>query len=146
MVEFAVVVSAFLTILFAAISAAFHSLQRAMAETAAASGIQVAASAPATNPPSQATRANLTGAIAPTEDLLRSVMYSTTLTGLPNQRCPAMDAIPQATLLVCTYQAAPGRVGETIRGHPAYPVPFLASLLPWTIDVTLEMHQVGFQA
>lgn len=144
MVEFAIVVGAFLLILFAAISAAFHSLQRAMAETAAASGIQIAASAPGAagaDPRS----ADLAGAIAPTEQLLRSVMYATTLDARPNQQCGSMNAIAQDHLEICTFQAGPGLVGETVRGHPAYPVPFLTRWLPWSIDVTLEMHQVGYQ-
>ena len=141
MVEFALVAGAFVIILFAAISAAFHSLQRAMAETAAASGVQVAASAVAGDP----TQADLAGAVAPTEQLLRSVMFSTTLDGRPGQQCLPMDRIPQGTLEVCTYPAGPGLVGETVRGHPAYVVPFLAQLLPWSVDVTLVMHQVSYQ-
>jgi hypothetical protein len=44
LVEFAVVVGVFLLVLFAAVSAAFHSIQRAMVETAAATGVQIAAS------------------------------------------------------------------------------------------------------
>jgi hypothetical protein len=145
LVEFSVVVGAFVILLFAAVSAAFHSVQRAMAETAAATGIQIAASAPATGNPTQS---DLRGAIGPTEQLLRSTMFGTNIgqpsggVGVP---CDPMNAIPQGSLQVCAYQAAPGMVGETVRGHPAYLVPFLSQWLPWSIDVTLEMHQVGYQ-
>src|SRR5256885_8304853 len=59
MVEFAVVVGWFLFVLFAAVSAAFHSIQRAMAETAAGAGVQLAASAsPATLEDRKSTRLN----------------------------------------------------------------------------------------
>lgn len=154
LVEFSVVVSAFVILLFAAVSAAFHSVQRAMAETAAATGIQIAASAPATCAPQPCkpdpTQADMQGAIAPTEQVLRSTMFGTRIgqpSGGVGVQCDPLGSIPQATLQVCVYPdpAAAGMVEETVRGHPAYLVPFLSQWLPWSIDVTLEMHQVGYQ-
>lgn len=141
MVEFAMVVGWFLLILFATLSAAFHSVQRAMAETAAATGIQIAASALPTDP----TKPDLAGAMAPSEQLLRAVMFGTSIQRLPAQPCASLTSIPPSTLQICTYSVGPARVGETVRGHPAYLVPFLAQWLPWSIDVTLEMHVVGYQ-
>lgn len=141
MVEFSVVVGAFLLIVFAAVSAAFHSVQRAMAETAAAAGIQIAAGASPTDP----TQADLAGAIAPTEQLLRPVMFSTDIQRMPGRPCADLSSIPNQTLQVCTYRSGPALVAETVRGHPAYVVPFLARRLGWSIDVTLEMHQVVYQ-
>jgi hypothetical protein len=33
-----------------------------------------------------------------------------------------------------------------VRGHPAFPIPWITQFLPWTIDVTVEMHAVSYQA
>jgi hypothetical protein len=151
MVEFAVVVSAFLLIMFAAVSAAFHSVQRAAAETAASAGLQVAASGTTAQPDQPATGA----AFGPTRDVLQPLRFGTAIvqgpiSRPPNQRqgqpCSTSDwASLNATLEVCTFQSAPGRVAETIRGRPAYVVPFLAQWLPWSIDITLETHIVSYQ-
>jgi hypothetical protein len=151
MVEFAVVVSAFLLMMFAAVSAAFHSVQRANAETAASAGLQVAASGSLQQPDQPATDA----AFVPTRDLLQTLMFGTTIVRGPislppgqrrNQPCSSSDwASLNAELEVCTYQSAPGRVAETVRGRPAYVVPFLAQWLPWSIDITLETHVVSYQ-
>jgi hypothetical protein len=139
MVEFAMVVASFLLVTFAAVSAAFHSIQRAMAETAAAAGVQVAAS----GTPNSPNTPFLTGAYAPTRDLLQSVMFGTTIEeGPASPSCG--QGLPDATIQVCVYQDG-NLVAETIRGRPGFPVPWIDQLLPWNIDVTVEMHQVSYQ-
>ena len=139
MVEFALVVGAFLLVTFAAVSAAFHSIQRAMAETAAAAGVQVAAS----GTPGSPSVPYLSGAFRPTDDLLKSVMFGTAIVQVPaGQQCP--QAVPDATIDVCVYPDG-NLVAETIRGHPAFPVPLITQWLPWSIDVTVEMHAVSYQ-
>lgn len=143
LVEFSMVVGVFLILVFAGVSAALHAVQRGMAETAAAAGVQVAASATANDP----TGTDLQGAMAPTQRLLSAVMFATNIQSEPGVDCSGTSpaGVPNGTLEVCTYVPAPGMVAETIVGRPAYLVPFLAGLLGWTIDVTLEMHQVGYQ-
>lgn len=135
------VVAAFLLVTFAAVSAAFHSIQRAMAETAAAAGVQVAAS----GSPADPNTPFLAGAFQPTHDLLQSVMFQTAIVQVPpGQQCGAMDRIAQATLQVCAYPDG-GLVAETVRGHPNFPIPWITQFLPWSVDVTVEMHQVIYQ-
>ncbi len=142
MVEFAMVVMAFFLVLFAAVSAAFHSIQRAMAETAAAAGVQLAAS----GTPGQPDRPLYGAAFNPTRDLLESVMFGTAIVqGADRQACQGMaDAVRgggiTSTVMVCAYQDG-NLVAERVVGRPAYVVPFLAQVLPWDIDVTVEMHQ-----
>ncbi len=139
------VVVAFLLVTFAAISAAFHSIQRAMAETAAAAGVQIAASGSPGNPDVPF----LAGAFQPTEALLRPVMFGTSVVEVPpGRQCDPLEGsgsvVPQATLQVCVYPDGE-LVAETIRGHPAFPIPWITRFLPWTIDITVEMHEVSYQ-
>ena len=145
MVEFAMVVGAFLLILFAAVSAAFHAIQRAMAETAAAAGVQVAASAD----PNDQAQPYLAGAYGATAPLLRTVMFGTSVVpGPPGQQCAPAGSNGPGVLEVCAWidPARPDMVGETVRGTPAFLIPFLANRIPWDIDVTLETHRVGYRA
>lgn len=135
------VVAAFLLVTFAAVSAAFHAIQRAMAETAAAAGVQIAASGSPATPDAPF----LAGAFQPTRDLLHSVMFQTAIVQVPpGQQCAGSGQIPQATLQVCSYVDGP-LVAETIRGHPNFPIPWITQFLPWDIDVTVEMHAVSYQ-
>lgn len=141
------VVAAFLLVTFAAVSGAFHSIQRAMAETAAAAGVQVAASGSPAGPntPADPNTPYLSGAFQPTHDLLRSVMFQTAIVQVPpGQQCGSMDQIAQATLQVCAYPDG-SLVAETVRGHPNFPIPWITRFLPWSIDVTVEMHEVTYQ-
>jgi hypothetical protein len=142
MVEFAIVVFAFLLVMFATMLAAFHSIQRATAETAAATGVQVAAS----GAPGRVDQPDLAGAFAPTRDLLRSVMFATAIVQVPPGRpCPPLGGIAQDTLEVCAYPDGE-LVAETVRGHPNLLLPaFVADRLPFNIDVTVEMHAVSYQ-
>lgn len=133
------VVAAFMLVTFAAVSAAFHSIQRAMAETAAAAGVQIAASGSPGNP----NVPYMAGAFQPTQNLLRSVMFGTRIVEVPpGQKC---SQVPQdATIEVCVYPDG-NLVAETIRGQPGFPIPWITRYLPWRIDVTVEMHQVSYQ-
>ncbi len=142
MVEFAVVVFAFLFVMFATMLAAFHSIQRATAETAAAAGVQVAAS----GTPGRVDQPDLAGAFAPTRDLLRPVMFSTAIVRVPpGQPCRPLGGIAPDTLEVCAYPDGE-LVAETVRGRPNLLVPsFVADRLPLSIDVTVEMHAVSYQ-
>jgi len=133
------VVAAFLLVTFAAVSAAFHSIQRAMAETAAAAGVQIAAS----GSPGDASAPYLAGAFQPTQGLMQSVMFGTSIVpGPPGQNCD--PSIPDATLEVCVYPDG-NLVAETVRGRPGFPIPWITHYLPWSIDVTVEMHAVSYQ-
>jgi hypothetical protein len=136
------VVGAFLLVLFAAVSAAFHSVQRAMAETAAAAGVQIAASGSAADLGAPAFQTSY----QPTHDLLQPVMWGTNIVeGAPGQPCPNLASIPNGTLMVCAYPDG-ALVAERVVGRPAYLIPFLAGVLPWSIDATVEMHRVSFQS
>jgi Flp pilus assembly protein TadG len=143
MVEFALVVFAFLLVMFAAVSAAFHSIQRANAETAAAAGVQLAASGSAADPMTPAYAASF----APTRDLLQPVMFGTAIVqGADEQACKNAAASPPPNqLTVCAYPDGPNLVAERVVGKPNYIIPFIAQWLPWSIDVTVEMHQVTYQ-
>lgn len=133
------VVAAFVLVTFAAVSAAFHAIQRAMAETAAAAGVQIAAGGSATDP--RQPSLGSPEAFNATRGLLRSVAFGTNIAqGPASAQCPDL----QGTLTVCTY-ADGALVAETIRGHPSFPVPWITQFLPWGIDVTVEMHQVSYQ-
>jgi len=135
------VVAAFLLVTFAAVSAAFHAIQRAMAETAAAAGVQIAAS----GSPAKPDEPNLAGAFQPTHDLLQSVMFQTDIEpGPANKPCPPKDQIGQAKLEVCAYPDG-ALVAVTVRGQPNFPIPWITQFLPWDIDVTVEMHAVSYQ-
>jgi len=135
------VVGVFVLVTFAAVAAAFHSIQRAMAETAAATGVQVAASGSPTDPGTPF----LTGAYAPTQNLLKSVMFGTTIVQGQGNGGSCGQPMQDGTIVVCAYQDGPDLVAETIRGRPGFPIPWIDQILPWDVDVTVEMHQVTFQ-
>jgi TadE-like protein len=145
MVEFAMVVWVFLLLMFGAVSAALHSLQREVAETAASVGVQAAASADPAHPD----RPHLGAAYAPTVALLRPVMFNTTVQQrLPGQRCDDPNAVAPGNLEVCVYQdqfQGQTLVVERVSGRPAYIIPFLAQWLNWSIDVTLGVREVTYQ-
>jgi hypothetical protein len=112
-----------------------------MAETAAAAGVQVAASGAPGNPG----QTFLGGGYQTTHDLLQSVMFGTTIDPpIVGQPCGSLGSIGDGHLQVCTYPDG-ALVAETIRGHPAFPIAWVAQHLPWTIDVTVEMHAVSYQ-
>jgi Flp pilus assembly protein TadG len=141
MVEFAMVVWVFLLLLFGAISAALHSLQREVAETAAAIGVQAAASANPNHPE----QPNLQAAYVPTMAVLRPVMFSTAVHPLAaGTKCPDPANVSPGNVYVCVYLDQ-NLVVERVSGRPAYVIPFLAQLLNWSIDVTLGVHQVTYQ-
>jgi hypothetical protein len=142
MVEFAMVVAAFVLVTFAAVAAAFHSIQRAMAETAAAAGVQVAAGGTPGDPGTPF----FAGAYDPTENLLKSVMFGTRIVRMPpGNNCSSVPTNVNGQIAICVY-ADGGLVAETIRGQPSFPIPWIVDHLPWTIDVTVEMHAVSYQA
>jgi Flp pilus assembly protein TadG len=141
MVEFAMVIWVFLLLMFGAISAALHSLQREVAETAAAVGVQAAASADPNHPE----QPNLQAGYNPTVAVLQPVMFSTTVQQLPRgNRCDNPNAIAPGNVEVCVYQDQ-NLVVERVSGRPAYVIPFVAQWLNWSIDVTLGVHQVTYQ-
>ena len=89
MVEFAMVVWVFLLLMFGAVSAALHSLQREVAETAASIGVQQAASADPLHP----NQPNLAAALQPTRGLLQPAMFGTNMpSGGPPPPLAAMGA------------------------------------------------------
>jgi hypothetical protein len=140
MVEFAMVVWVFLLLFFGAVAAALHSLQREVAETAASVGVQAAASAQRTHPADP----DLTAAYAPTQRILQPVMFGTTIVRMPvGSRCDPPGA--PGSVEVCVYRDQ-NLVVERISGRPQYLVPFLAQWLNFSIDVTLGVHQVTYQA
>lgn len=139
----------FLLLVLGGVSAAFHSFQREVAETAAAAGVQAAASATAADP----TRPALDAAVQPTLELLRPALLGSTVTVLDGRRCDPLGSIPEGRLQVCTWldpavrdaRGRPALVGETVRGTPPPLVPLLGNPLPRAIDVSLEVRTVTYQ-
>src|SRR5579875_3619442 len=115
---------------------------QALVELAAAAGVEVAAS----GTPGQVDRPDLAGAFVPTRDLLGPVMFSTAIVQVPpGQPCPPLDRIGADTVAVCAYLDG-SLVAETVRGHPNLIVPaVVAERLPFSVDVTVEMHAVSYQ-
>lgn len=151
MVEFAFVVVPFLLALMGALTAGLNAFEREVAEAAAASGVQLAAT---TVFPSDPTRNDLDAGVEPTLQLLRPAMLGTTVQALPaGSRCPALSAIPTGTVDVCVWRdpavrdqsGRPALVAETVRGHPATLVPGIGRLLPDALDLTLESYGVTYQ-
>ncbi len=151
MVEFAFVVIPFLFALLGALTAGLNAFEREVAEAAASTGVQLAAT---TAMPSDPTRDDLTAGIAPTLQLLRPAMLGTTVDALPaGAECPALSAIPAGTVDVCLWldpavldaEGRPALVAETIRGHPATLIPGVGQVLPNTLDLTLESYGVTYQ-
>jgi len=139
------VVWVFLLLMFGALSAALHSLQREVAETAASIGVQVAASADPQHPD----QPNLQGAYGPTVAVLQPVMFDTNVQQVPRgKRCHDPGAISPGNVEVCVYQdqfQGQTLVVERVSGRPAYIIPFLAQWLNWSIDVTLGVREVTYQ-
>ncbi|MFZ0217781.1 MAG: TadE/TadG family type IV pilus assembly protein [Candidatus Dormiibacterota bacterium] len=151
MVEFSFVVIPFLLLLLGAVTAGLHAVEREVAESAAANGVEVAAT---TTQPNDPTQPQLAAATAPTLQLLRPAMLGTEVRVLPAGRtCDAVGAIPVGTVEVCLWldgsvrdaQGRPALVAETIRGTPATLIPWVGALLPDTLDLTLEARAVTYQ-
>jgi hypothetical protein len=151
MVEFAFVVIPFLFALLGALTAGLNAFEREVAEAAASTGVQLAAT---TAMPSDPTQDDLSAGIGPTLQLLAPAMLGTTVAAMPpGETCPALSAIPAATVDVCVWldpgvrnaEGRPALVAETIRGHPATLIPGFGQLLPNTLDLTLECYGVTYQ-
>lgn len=151
LVEFALVVTPFLFALLGALTAGLNAFEREVAESAAATGVQLASTTVMASDP---TRDDLSAGIQPTLRLLGPAMLGTNVDALPaGEACPAVSAIPNGTVDVCvwldpTVRDAGGRpalVAETIRGHPATLIPGVGRLLPNTLDLTLESYAVTYQ-
>ena len=151
MVEFAFVVIPFLLLLLGAVSAGLHAFEREVAESAAATGVEVAATTGQAGDPS---RPDLSAATAPTLQLLGPALLGTQVRVLSEgQACDSLDQIPSGTVEVCTWldgsvrdrQGRPALVAETIRGSPATLIPWAGELLPHTLDLTLEARAVTYQ-
>jgi hypothetical protein len=151
MVEFALVVVPFLLALLGALTAGLNAFEREVAEAAASTGVQLAAT---TVMPSDPTRDELSAGVGPTLRLLRPAMLGTTVNTLPvGEQCPVVSSIPDGTVDVCIWldpavrdsQGRPALVAETVRGHPATLIPGVGLLLPNTLDLTLESYGVTYQ-
>jgi Flp pilus assembly protein TadG len=139
LVEFAIVIWWFLLLLFGAVAAALHSLQREVAETAASVGVQAAASADRADPANP----NLGAAYAPTHRIMQPVMFGTTIVDKPvGSQCDPPGTA--GTLEVCVYQNG-NLVVERVSGRPQYVIPYLAQWLNFSIDITLGVRQVTYQ-
>ncbi|MGH7912753.1 MAG: TadE/TadG family type IV pilus assembly protein, partial [Candidatus Dormibacteraceae bacterium] len=121
MIEFAFVVIPFLFALLGALTAGLNAFEREVAEGAAASGVQLAATS---QQPGDPTRVDLSAAIEPTLRLLRPAMLGTAVQALPaGQPCPAVSTMPPGTVDVCVWldpavrgaYGRPALVAETIR-------------------------------
>src|SRR5262249_56797547 len=97
-------------------SAASPSTQRAMAETAAAAGVQIAASGSPGNPSAP----YLAGAFQPTQSLMQSVMFGTTIVPGPAGQ-PCGQVAQDATLEVCVYPDG-NLVADTGPARPGLPI------------------------
>ena len=93
LIEFAMVLVPFLLLVLGGVSAAFHSFQREVAETAAA-GVQDAASASAADP----SRPDLDAAVGPTLQLLRPALLGSTVAVVNGRRCDPLGSIPEGQL------------------------------------------------
>lgn len=151
MVEFAFVVIPFLFALLGALTAGLNAFEREVAEAAASTGVQLAAT---TAMPSDPTRDDLAAGIQPTLRLLAPALLGTTVNALPaGEPCPALSAIPAGTVDVCVWldpavrnaEGRPALVAETVRGHPATLIPGVGQVLPNTLDLTLESYGVTYQ-
>jgi hypothetical protein len=143
LIEFALTIGAFLTVLLGALSTALYAVQRSAAVTAAASGARTAASASAiANSPNDADLAAATPAVV---SRLTPVLFGSTLVAKPpSVPCDALDAIPTGQLQVCVTldPADPTMVLVIVRGRPLNLLPL--AQLPWTIDAPAEIHRVTF--
>lgn len=151
MVEFALVVIPFLLALLGALTAGLNAFEREVAESAAATGVQLASTTVMASDP---TRNDLSAGIQPTLRLLGPALLGTNVNALPaGESCPALSAIPSGTVDVCVWfdptvrdsRGRPALVAETVRGHPATLIPGVGELLPNTLDLTLESYGVTYQ-
>ena len=139
----------FLLLVLGGVSAAFHSFQREVAETAAAAGVQATASATAADP----TEPDLDAAVQPTLELLRPALLGSSVEVVRGRQCDPLGWIPEGRLQVCTWldpavrdsSGRPALVGETVRGTTLPLVPLLGHPLPRAIDISLEVRAVTYQ-
>jgi hypothetical protein len=141
MVEFAMVVGAFLLLLLGAVTASVYTVQRAAAVTAVAAGAQVAASG--TPGAAGAARPDLAGALTVVARVVSPVLRGTRLRSLPPGRpCPELATVPRGQVDLCATTAG-GMVTVRLRGTPADSISFPG--LDWSLDLMAEVHVVTFE-
>lgn len=143
MVEFALVAPLFFFLLFFAVTAGFYTLERASAVNATTAGARIAAGAQ----PSDLNLPALQQARTETVRLLSSAMPGTGIVvpAASSAPCPALSAIPAATLYVCTTTPSPDSVRVEVVGHPASFVSRGAGGLSLPLDIYAQVHTVVFK-
>lgn len=143
-IEFALVVGSFLTLLFGALSVGLFAVQRSAAVTAAAAGARAAGSAGAGSP-GDPNLPDLAAAGPIVSSQLSPVLFGSALTVKPaGVPCDSLQSIAVGQLQVCSTVApdGPSMVLVVVRGKPTNLFPALFS--PWTIDAEAEFHRVTF--
>lgn len=143
-IEFALVVGSFLTLLFGALSVGLFAVQRSAAVTAVAAGARAAGSSSATLP-GDPNQPDLEAASKIIRSQLAPVLFGSSLTVKPaGVDCDPLQAIPYGRIEVCSRVAADDStmVLVTVRGAPQNLFPVIPS--PWTLDAEAEFHRVTF--
>lgn len=143
-IEFALVVGSFLTLLFGALSVGLFAVQRSAAVTGVAAGARAAGSSSATLP-GDPNQPDLEAASKIIRSQLAPVLFGSSLTVKPaGVDCDPLQAIPYGRIEVCSRVAADDStmVLVTVRGAPQNLFPVIPS--PWTLDAEAEFHRVTF--
>jgi len=138
-VEFALTIGVFLTLLLAAVSASLYAIERGAAVTGVAAAARVAAAAT----PGNANRPYLEGAGPAFLKVMDPVRFGSQIRVLAaGLGCPPMGQVPHGELQLCTTQ---NEEMVTVRavGWPANPITGWLGF-GWPLDVAAEVHQVTF--
>jgi hypothetical protein len=139
MVEFALTIGVFLSLLLGAVSASLYAMERGAAVTGVAAAARVAAGATPGNPE----RPYLEGAGPAFLKVMEPVGFGSRLRVLPaGQACPLMAHVPHGEVQLCAT-----RDGEMVKVRAVgWPVNPLGGWLGfnWPLDVAAEVHQVTF--
>lgn len=148
LVEFSLVVGAFLLVLLGAVSASIYTVERIAAVTAVAAGARAAATPTTANP----NQPDLRAAQPAIEAVADHAMFGTQI-DYSNVGAGAGCSTPagQGTVHVCIGRAQdpndPAGVDHMVAvrmvGAPRNPVPTFG-IFSWTLDVEVQVHQVTF--
>jgi hypothetical protein len=138
-VEFALTIGVFLSLLLAAVSASLYAIERGAAVTGVAAAARVAAGATPGNPD----RPYLEGAGPAFLKVMEPVRFGSRLRVLATgQACPPMAQVQHGEVQLCTTH-----IGEMVKvqavGWPANPLGAWLGF-SWPLDVAAEVHQVTF--
>jgi hypothetical protein len=149
LVEFSLVVGAFLVVLLGAVSASIYTVERIAAVTAVAAGARAAATAASASNPNAP---DLQAAQPAIQSVAGNAMFGTNILYSyvgAGATCPVPGG--QGTVRVCIGPAHdpndPPGVNDMVAVHmvgaPRNPVPTFG-IFSWSIDVEVQVHQVTF--